>query len=100
MWVVVCIAFFIWSWVILEKSDINSKLKKIDISESPTWEINTVTANTDLSKVTRFEVIDHSLPYTEAGRVYTKRDIEKLEFSVQDEGRTLKVFISKNNEHI
>lgn len=87
MWIVIiCGIVFVWSWAILEKMDSENKVG--------------ATADLDLSKVTRFEVIDHSLPFPEAGRVYTKRDIEKLEFSVQDEGRTLKVFISKNNEHI
>lgn len=38
------------------------------------------------SKVTRFEVIDKT------GRAYTKRNI-KIDLSLQDEDRTLKVFI-------
>lgn len=45
----------------------------------------------DISKVTRFEVID------ENGRVYTQRDC-KVELSYQDDGRTLKVFIKSLNK--
>ena len=37
--------------------------------------------------VTRFEVID------EVGRRYTNHSVEQLKLSLQDEGRTLKVFI-------
>lgn len=40
--------------------------------------------NTD--KVTRFEVIDKT------GRAYTKHGVQ-VELSIQDDGRTLKVFI-------
>jgi hypothetical protein len=40
----------------------------------------------DVNNVTRFEVIDKS------GRAYTKHGIQ-IELSLQDEGRTLKVFI-------
>lgn len=47
----------------------------------------------DLSKVDRFEVID------ETGRAYVKGSIYgspvKVELSVQDDGRTLKVFVEK-----
>lgn len=47
----------------------------------------------DLSKVDRFEVID------ETGRAYVKGSIYgspvKVELSVQDDGRTLKVFVDK-----
>lgn len=55
----------------------------------------------DTSKVTRVEVIDHSTEPV-MGRVYTywheynKADTKnpKVELSLQDDGRTLKVFIS------
>lgn len=50
----------------------------------------------DLSKVDRFEVID------ETGRAYVKGSIYgspvKVELSVQDDGRTLKVFVEKRDE--
>jgi hypothetical protein len=42
----------------------------------------------DISKVTRFEVID------ESGRSYTRHN-SNVELSYQDDGRTLKVFINK-----
>ena len=45
----------------------------------------------DTSKVSRVEVIDHSKDGE--GRVYTKWDV-KVELSLQDSGRTLKVFVS------
>jgi len=42
----------------------------------------------DISKVTRFEVID------ESGRSYTRHN-SNVELSYQDDGKTLKVFINK-----
>lgn len=51
----------------------------------------------DTSKVTRIEVIDHqSEPVI--GRAYTKWGCEKVELSLQDDGKTLKIFISKKQE--
>jgi len=48
----------------------------------------------DTSKVTRVEVIDHqSVPVI--GRAYTKYDCQHVELDLQDDGRTLKIFISK-----
>lgn len=48
----------------------------------------------DTRKVTRVEVIDHqSKPVV--GRSYTKYDCEYVEAVLQDDGRTLKIFISK-----
>ncbi len=49
----------------------------------------------DTSKVTRIEVIDHQSDPV-IGRVYTKWGCEKVELQLQDDGRTLKIFISKN----
>ena len=49
----------------------------------------------NVEKVTRIEVIDHqSEPLI--GRAYTKYNCEKVELQLQDDGRTLKIFISKN----
>lgn len=45
----------------------------------------------NIVKVTRFEVIDHT-PNGE-GRVFTKRGINEIEISYQDDGRTLKIFL-------
>lgn len=42
----------------------------------------------DIDTVTRFEVID------ETGRAYVRNDI-KLSFSLQDDSKTLKIFIKK-----
>jgi hypothetical protein len=47
--------------------------------------------NESLKQVTRFEVIDDS------GRALVRRGIS-TELSIQDEGRTLKVFLKSNNE--
>ena len=38
--------------------------------------------------ITRFEVIDKN------GRVYVNKDFKKLEMSLQDDDRTLKVFLN------
>ena len=52
---------------------------------------NTMKTDTlDTKKITRVEIID------ETGRSYVKRDISSLEVLLQDDGRTLKIFISKN----
>lgn len=51
----------------------------------------------DVSKVTRFEVIDHRTGMLRNGRVFTSSVLERgerIEFSLQDDGRTLKVFLS------
>ena len=49
----------------------------------------------DVSKVTRFEVINHRAPGTPGarGRVYVEYDCA-IELSLQDDGRTLKVFVT------
>lgn len=43
----------------------------------------------DLSKINRVEVID------ESGRAYTNYSVDKCELSLQDDDRTLKVFVKK-----
>jgi hypothetical protein len=43
----------------------------------------------DLSEVTRVEVIDPT------GRAYVALDIEEVELSLQDDYKTLKIFIKK-----
>ncbi len=42
----------------------------------------------DLKDVTRVEVID------ETGRVYTRHNIDIVKLAVQDDGRTIKIFVS------
>ena len=49
----------------------------------------------DLKKVTRFEVIDYTLE--DNNRIYSKHWI-KVEPSIQDDGRTLKIFITEKKE--
>lgn len=50
----------------------------------------------DTKKITRFEVIDHRNDTKEKGRIIVAYNAE-VELQVQDEGRTLKVFI-KNKQ--
>jgi len=44
----------------------------------------------DYKKVTRFEVIDR------CGRSYSNWNVEDVKFSLQDDGKTLKVFLQDN----
>ena len=48
-----------------------------------------------LDNVTRFELIDHRPPFLAAprGRVFSTHNV-KVELSYQDDGRTLKVFVT------
>lgn len=54
----------------------------------------------DLSKVTRFEVVDHREPGApggpdqERGRVLVISDMQNIWADVQDHGTTLKVFLT------
>jgi hypothetical protein len=43
------------------------------------------------SKVTRVEVIQHSPPFN--GRAYTNYNAKDVEIQFQDDGRTLKIFL-------
>lgn len=45
----------------------------------------------DTKKITRFEVIDHTSE--KLGRILVKYDI-KVDISIQDDGRTMKVFLT------
>lgn len=45
-----------------------------------------------LDNVTRVEVID------EQGRAYTRHNIDVVHLSVQDNGRTIKIFVSSKKE--
>jgi hypothetical protein len=47
----------------------------------------------DTSKVSRFEVIDHSIPLEEGGGRTLVLYGVRVEAQLQDEGRTLKIFI-------
>lgn len=50
--------------------------------------------NMDTSKVTRLEVIDHQSESI-IGRAYVKRNCEHIEAVLQNNGKALKIFISK-----
>ena len=45
------------------------------------------------SNVNRIEVINHGTEHHEKGRILTVRNIEEVVPQLQDEGRTLKIFI-------
>jgi hypothetical protein len=45
------------------------------------------------SKVTRVEVINHQDNDPSFGRAFVKHDCKEVELSLQDDGRTLKIFI-------
>ena len=55
---------------------------------------------TDKIRITRFEVIDHTADGD--GRAYGKRADQpfKIEMNLQDEGRTLKIFLSDFDEEV
>ena len=46
----------------------------------------------DISKITRFELIDHREDIANHGRIYAERNVI-VDLSLQDNGRTLKVFV-------
>jgi len=54
----------------------------------------------DLKKVTRFEVINHAYNLEDVGRLITfyknekYKDFNNIEFQLQDNGETLKIFIN------
>jgi len=54
----------------------------------------------NFAAVTRVEVIDHTKPFSEGGGrsvvIYPKNSIDdlKVELQLQDDGRTLKLFVS------
>lgn len=53
----------------------------------------------NVEKVTRIEVVDHqSEPMI--GRAYTKWNCEKVELSLQDDVKTLKIFLSSKNKEL
>lgn len=54
--------------------------------------MNVQTCGEPGEKVTRFEVID------ESGRMYVIYDATNIVLNYQDDGKTLKVFVSRNNK--
>ena len=51
----------------------------------------TLTCSLETSNVTRVEVIQHSEPFN--GRAYSNYQAKDVEVQIQDEGRTLKLFL-------
>lgn len=55
----------------------------------------------DPKKITRFEIIDHTKPLEDGGgrTVIFFDDNKELELSLQDDDRTLKIFVTERNNH-
>jgi hypothetical protein len=68
----------------------NLRKKLKEKGQEPLLELDVAILETSLKKVTRIEVIDNS------GRAYVSWD-KNIEFSIQDNGRTLKIFIKPKN---
>ncbi|SHW93273.1 Uncharacterised protein [Mycobacteroides abscessus subsp. abscessus] len=49
---------------------------------------------TSHGQINRVELIDHRVSSGKPGRVFTSMDVETVVVSMQDAGRTLKVFLS------
>ena len=85
----------------LAEFDSTVTLMKIGIRrdiEALLEEVHREALNTD--KVTRVEVIDHTKDFEEGGgRAYVNwKDTNKVELSFQDDERTLKIFISNQQD--
>lgn len=53
----------------------------------------------EYENVTRVEVIDHGLPLAGgSARVYTNYSAEDVSFSLQDGGKTIKIFLKSTNK--
>ena len=52
----------------------------------------------DISKVTRFEVIDHRQDQKEQGRVIVAYNVD-VEIQAQDKGKTIKIFLTNKNKN-
>lgn len=56
----------------------------------------------NLEKINRLEVINHAKNRLPIGRVLTLykelNDFDSIEISIQDDGRTMKIFIDSNNK--
>jgi hypothetical protein len=57
----------------------------------------------DLEKISRIEVINHAKNRYSFGRILTlykeTEDFDSIEISIQDNGRTMKIFIDSNQEN-
>jgi len=73
-------------------------MKKSPDKENPTRNESSVGAVDKIISVNRLEIIDHTS--TGQGREYVKWDDKnfKIEFSYQDNGRTLKIFLKELEE--
>jgi len=57
----------------------------------------------NLEKISRIEVINHAKNSYSFGRIITlykeSEDFDSIEISIQDDGRTMKIFIDSNKEN-
>jgi len=65
----------------------NYQALKLGFKEGTRWQAEQY----DTSNVTRVEVIQHSEPYN--GRSYTNYNAKDVEIQLQDNGKTLKIFL-------
>ena len=71
------------------------KLIKNGNGEFPdTYELTQQGLDTIVKNITRLEVINHQ--DNPLGKAYSKQNCQKIELSLQDDNRTLKIFITKN----
>lgn len=71
-----------------ELEDTQEALRRSRTLYAAEQELNERLTKRNFSKVTRVEVIDRTW------RAYVNRETHTIEFSVQDDGRTLKLFLS------
>lgn len=71
-----------------ELEDTQEALRRSRLLYKAEQELNQRLAQRDFAKVTRVEVIDKSW------RAYVNRETHTIELSVQDDGRTLKLFLN------
>lgn len=77
---------------ILEQLEHKQELKAIN--EAVEGVNSEVRYNKRLEKITRVEVIDHNPKLGDSrGRVYTNYSVNSCETEIQDQGRTLKIFL-------
>ena len=69
----------------IERAPTDSEEYEGDVIKTPSRK------SIDVANVTRFEVIDHS--ENGSGREYVRKGISILDVSLQDDGRTLKIFL-------
>jgi hypothetical protein len=75
-------------WLVEQYYDSEGKLTRQDFEQAKEMEKQ---QQNDTSKVNRVEVIQHSEPYN--GRAYTNYNAKDVEIQLQDDNKTLKIFL-------